>query len=81
MPQPSYHGQIQWYKRGGGTTLVDAWEKSHPLRTDALDGDEFRYHEPSDTVIVRKDTDLTTVIEVEGAKRGVVEAVEQLRSA
>ncbi|QLG64039.1 hypothetical protein HUG12_10775 [Halorarum salinum] len=56
-----------------------AWLDAKEIHRHGLDGDEARYHRPSDTVLVRKDDTLVTVISLENAKYSVHAAVAHLR--
>lgn len=56
-----------------------AWIQSKRVpRPHGLDGDEVRYCEAADVVLIRKDEDLVTAIDVPTAKMPVREAVRTL---
>lgn len=56
-----------------------AWFDGVELDDHALEGDEVRYHEPSDTLLVRKDSHIVTAIDVEHARLRTRSAVERVR--
>ena len=55
----------RWLQRSDDPVMdpVDAWEHGRLLRGHGLEGDEVRYHEHTETVLVRKSTNLVTVLD------------------
>ncbi|WP_134671736.1 hypothetical protein [Halorussus marinus] len=67
----------RWAQRSADPVMnpVDAWADATEIFGHGLDGDEVRYHEHSETVLVRKDDTLVTVIDATTAKRSVRHAI------
>ena len=67
----------RWFQRSNDVTMApeDAWHEGVPIYGHGLDGDEVRYHEYTETVLVRKNDTLVTVIDEPTAKRSVRMAV------
>lgn len=67
----------RWFQRSSDVTMhpVDAWHEGVPIYGSGLDGDEVRYHAHTETVLVRKNDTLVTVIDEPTAKRSVRMAV------
>jgi len=78
----SRHAQQRWIQRSSLPSMdpLVAWRSpdAQLLRNHDLDGDEVRYHEPSDAVLVRKDDTLVTVIHAPSAKWRVRAAVRHV---
>jgi len=74
----SGHAYHRWRARATDAQCgpADAWTDGQSIECPVLDGDEFRYHDATETVLVRKETTLVTVIDVHTASSGVREAVE-----
>ncbi len=73
----SKHALKRWFQRSA-TPEMDpalAWAEATEIRGHGLEGDEVRYHTPSETVIIRKGNTLVTVIAVESAMPTVRTAV------
>jgi hypothetical protein len=78
----SGHAGVRWDQRvGDDRGARAAWRESIPLPVEdtGLDGDEVRYHQPTDTALVRKDDTLTTVIEVESGRPELRHTCRHLR--
>ena len=75
--QVSDHAGRRWLDRSEAPcmTVLNAWGDANPIYGHGLEGDEARYHELSETVLVRKDDTLTTVIHAPTAKLSVRRAV------
>jgi len=69
MIRVSDHAINQWLKRSDDPSLppAAAWMAGTTVTCGVLDGDEFRYHPGSETVLVRRDDTLVTVIDPETA--------------
>lgn len=77
------HAAERWLDRadddfdgGPRTAWFDGFLVDEPH---GLEADEVRLHEPSGTVLVRKDVDLVTVIDVENMKPELASAVRATR--
>jgi len=70
-PEPSKHVEYTtWPKRGDVSISVQqAWLVAEPLPAAlaCVDADEARYHQPTDTLLLRRDECLVTVLDVGGA--------------
>lgn len=81
--QLSDHARLRWTMRSGqlGTNLTTAWEEAVPIRDHGdIDAAEIRYHEPTETLLIRQNSQLTTVLRASWAEPGVQVAVEEVRS-
>jgi len=63
------HAFRRWHQRSDCPALdpAVAWVQAIEFECPTLEGDEIRYHEDSNTCLVRKDSDLVTVIDVSEA--------------
>jgi len=70
----------RWHQRSDCASLnpVVAWIEGEAFDCPSLEGDEIRFHERSNTCLVRKDTHLVTVIDVSEAPWETREAVAAL---
>lgn len=61
----SEHAAKQWLARTDAPDVfpITAWEQGVPIECDALSGDEFRYHDASDTILIRRNETIVTVID------------------
>ncbi|WP_435145948.1 hypothetical protein [Halobaculum sp. P14] len=77
----SEHARTRWLERTADARLDPhgAWLEATPVRRHGLDGDEVRYHDPSSTVLIRKDDTLVTVISLDDATYSVHASVQHLR--
>lgn len=70
----STHASDRWHERtqnpGIGPRI--AWINASPCLATGLHGDEFRYHEPTDTILIMKNGVLTTVLNGSQASNLVV---------
>ncbi|NHN59830.1 MULTISPECIES: hypothetical protein [Halorussus] len=75
--QVSDHAERRWLERSEAPCMavLNAWGAATPIYGHGLEGDEVRYHELSETVLVRKNTQLVTVIHAPTAKLTVRRAV------
>ena len=75
--QVSDHAERRWLERSEAPcmTVPNAWADATPLYGHGLEGDEARYHDLSETVLVRKDRHIVTVIHAPTAKLTVRRAV------
>lgn len=83
-PAPTTHARLRWTQRSASAdqSLRRAWETGETIGAYAhgdLDADEVRYHERTETVIIKRAEHLTTVLDaqlIEGPPR---KAIERLR--
>jgi len=59
------HAVKRWLARTNapGVLPLEVWAEGEPITCAALDGDDFRYHDRSETVLVRRDEALVAVID------------------
>jgi hypothetical protein len=71
----------RWFQRSDDPVMdpADAWADATPIRGHGLDGDEVRYHEYTETVLVCCNDTLTTVIDAETAQSRIRAAVALAR--
>lgn len=78
----SAHARSRWASRAA-VPWVDpllAWTAGVTLPESAFDADEVRYHRRSETVLVRQDTTIVTVVDatdVRPATQAGIEAVQE----
>jgi hypothetical protein len=70
---------LRWFQRSDDPVMApeDAWADATTIHGHGLEGDEVRYHEHTETVLVRKNDTLVTVIDAPTAKWTVRQAVQQ----
>jgi len=58
------HAALRWHQRthDPGVGPIVAWLEADPADPEGVVGDEVRYHEPTDTYLVRRQTRLVTVL-------------------
>lgn len=73
----SKHAADRWADRSDRPDLPPAvaWLHAEPVRDPPLSGDEFRYHDSADVLLIRKDRTLVTVIDIATARPRVRAAV------
>lgn len=81
IPEASEHARTRWTQRvgPGGLGPAGAWLEAERLEGHGLHGDEARYHRESNTVMVRKDDTLTTVLDGDNLKPSAERAVDEVR--
>lgn len=76
----SAHAYERWHERtdapGHGPRV--AWFNGFGIDCRAIDADEARYHQPTDTVLIRKEGTLVTVLDVADSRAPVQDAVDDL---
>lgn len=82
----SAHARSRWDSRSAVPWLdpVLAWYAAVELKESAFDADEVRYHRRSETVLVRCDTTIVTVVDatdVRQATRAAIDAVRETKPA
>lgn len=71
-PVVTYHAADQWDARTGAGSVApetlwrDAWEMSVVSHPEYRWNDEMRYHEPTETVLVRRNEVIPTVLAASG---------------
>lgn len=80
IPDPTDHVRTRWVQRVGvgGPGPLAAWLDADPFECEALHGEEFRYHADSNSILIRKGRNITTVIHAETARNGAKRAIEDL---
>lgn len=80
--QLSQHAKLRWTMRSGEMrmTLATAWEAAVEIHEHGdLTVDEVRYHEETETLLLRRGSWVTTVLEAQYADQAVQAAVEAAR--
>lgn len=72
LPTPSGHVRNRFAQRAPRFPgALAAWLEAKPFTGGDLTGDEFRYHRETNTVLIRNDDTLTTVISASTARSAV----------
>jgi len=71
------HAAIRWHQHTSspGVGPVVAWTQGEPCSPPTLEADEVRYHRPTDTLLLKKEGVLVTVIDVQTARPAIRSAV------
>lgn len=71
------HASWRWCQRSDDPTVdpLVAWIQGVEVRGTSLEGDEIRYHERTDTCLIRKNDALVTVVNASRASPQTREAV------
>lgn len=81
IPDASEHARTRWVQRVGvgGVGVAAGWLEAVSLEGHGhgCHGDEARYHRESNTVMVRKDDTITTVMDGRALKESTRRAVER----
>jgi len=69
----SGHAADRWHERtdSPGVGPIVAWNEAERREVRDLNGDEIRYHRPSETLLVRKAGVLVTVVDAPTARRQI----------
>lgn len=71
------HAALRWHQRtqDPGVGPVVAWSEATPVDPVGVYGDEIRYHEPTDTYLVRRQSRLVTVL-LANRRHATAEAIQ-----
>jgi len=76
------HALKRWNERSDVPKIYpgSAWNEAATVVGTDLDADEVRYHSLTGTLLLRKDTSLVTVIDVETTSRQTRTAIDRFRA-
>jgi hypothetical protein len=81
LDEVSAHAAVRWKQRAPDADACPrtAWREALPVPCEGLRGDEVRYHAETDCALVRKDTTLVTVVQVESGRPELKHACRHAR--